>query len=80
MNYETLNLNVHIENLFAATSLRVTKEPTQEGANRINEPRRLLGKKTSCPFCEKKLFHMIEFWNNFFLQLVIINLYSCPST
>jgi hypothetical protein len=25
-------------------------------------------------------FHMNEFWNSFFLQLVIINAYNCPST
>jgi hypothetical protein len=27
MNYETLNLNVHIENLFVTMSFRVTSDP-----------------------------------------------------
>jgi hypothetical protein len=70
MNYETLNLSVHIENLSIAMSLRVTKEPTQEGANRINEPTRLLEKNLHVLFVNFFFLHMIEFWNNFFCNLL----------
>jgi hypothetical protein len=31
-----------------------------------NEPTRLLEKKIACPFCQKKHFHVNEFWKKKF--------------
>jgi len=45
---------------------------------RYNEPTWLF-KNDYMSFFPKNLFHMNEFWN-FFLQLVIINVYNCPGT
>jgi hypothetical protein len=37
-----------------------------QGANGIHWANRIIGKRTTCPYCQNKLFHMNEFGTIFF--------------
>jgi hypothetical protein len=50
------------------------------GANGTQWANGLLKKRITCLFCQIVFFIWTTFWILFFLQLVIINAYSCPNT
>jgi hypothetical protein len=57
------------------TYLLLANKNTQVGTNGIQWVNMNTGKKIACPFCQNEW--MLE---QMFLQLVIINAYSCSST